>query len=448
MFYFFYPLRYNTQNIMKYSKKQLLTVSKKITTNNKITPNEMEFILAFEKRDEESKTVGFLKKSAVPLGLTLGFMMAVFPQFADHFSKSLPSWTNLPDPIFNGLNYIWNIIGDTVDQKNILYHIPNIILYSFGFLGIKKLFDAIDRRTWVDKVNFAKGVLTKSLSDGTLNLDLSKGHSVLFSGNGDFIATQFVHNHKKSDAVTIASVKPSYTNIWNYYDANSSYDALEKVINRVCDKTTGEYIFFPVKDDQIFLPGETSYDLSPHKLDILCQDLRTIEKQNKWKPKRILIVGDRFHKSVVQSEDRRGKIQKSEDVISLETISKKYPNVTIIDPTDIVLKKVIEIANGRVIAFRATKEGIQEYKKRFYDRLDILKYKPKKITKGILTIGYDLLEDQTEQQTLARKIDDYYPVVLSKSVADALLRNGYKKTDFIYVPDLVIEYLSLEASRQ
>ncbi len=433
---------------MKYSKKQLLRISKKISTGGKITPNEMELILSFEKKDEEVKFVGLLKKSAVPLGLTLGFAMAVFPQIADSVSHSLPSWTNLPDPIHDGLNYIWNIIGDTVDQKNILYHIPNVILYSFGFLGIKKLFDAIDRRTWVDKVNFSKGMLTKRLSNGTLDLDLSRGHSVLFSGNGDFIATQFVLNHKASEAVTIAGSRPIYTNVWNYYDANSSFDALEKVIKRVCDKATGEYIFFPVKDDQIFLPGVNSYDLSPHKLDILCQDLRTIEKKNKWKAKRILIVGDRFHKSFVQSEDRRGKIKKSEDVISLETISKKYQNVTIIDPTDIVLKKVIEIAKGRVIAFRATKEGISEYKKRFYERLDILKYQPKKNVKGILTIGYDLLEDQTEQQTLSRKIDDYYPVVLSKSVSDALLRNGYLNDDFIYVPDLVIEYLSKEASAQ
>lgn len=31
----------------------------------------------------------------------------------------------------------------------------------------------------------------------------------------------------------------------------------------------------------------------------------------------------------------------------------------------------------------------------------------------ILEIGYDLFEDQTEQQTLSKKVPDYYPVVLS-----------------------------------
>jgi hypothetical protein len=150
----------------------------------------------------------------------------------------------------------------------------------------------------------------------------------------------------------------------------------------------------------------------------------------------------------VQSENKRGKIKKSEDIISLETISKKYPNITIVDPTDIVLRKIMEISNGRTIAFRATIDGLEEYKERFYSRLEKLKYKSKGASKGILTIGYDLLEDQTEQQTLSRKIDEYYPIVLSKSVRDALIRNGYKKDEFIYVPELVLEHLNTEANRQ
>ena len=159
-------------------------------------------------------------------------------------------------------------------------------------------------------------------------------------------------------------------------------------------------------------------------------------------------MGDKTHTSFVQSEDKKGKIQKSEDKISLDTISKKYPKITIIDPTDIVLSKVIEIAQGRKIAFRATREGLLEYKKRFYQRLQTLAYRELKSKKGILTIGYDILEDQTEQQTLSRKINSYYPVVLSKAVKDALHRNGYKKNEFIYVPELILSYLKKEALKQ
>lgn len=433
---------------MKVSKKRLLKISEKLRNNRKITPEEIFDLLSFEKKDDDSKAISLLKKSAVPLALIVGCAIAVFPIESLRFANTLPSWTNLPEPLQNGANYMWNILSEPVENNNVVFHLPNIILYSFGFLGVKKLFDALDRKTWIDRVNEAKEKVNSQIESGNLNLNLSKGHSILFIGNGDFIATQFVHNGKPSATVTVSNQKPKDNPIWNYYDPNGSFEDLQSVIDRVSDGDTGEYIFFPVKDDQIFLPGPTAYDLSPHKLDILCQDLRSIEKKKKLKIKRILIVGDRFHTSYVQSEDKRGKIKKSEDLISLHTISKKYPNIGIIDPTDIVLKKIIEIASGRTIAFRATREGILEYKKRFYNRLELLKYKPNPKRKGILTIGYDVLEDQTEQQTLSRKIDDYYPVVLSKAVRDALIRNGYKKDEFIYVPELVLTHLKKEASKQ
>ena len=204
----------------------------------------------------------------------------------------------------------------------------------------------------------------------------------------------------------------------------------------------------PSKTIKSFLPSPTAYDLSPHKLDIFCQNIRKIEKEHGWKAKRIIIIGDREHHSYVRSEDKKSVVKNSEDIISLTSIAKKYKNITLIDPTDIVLKEIIAIAGGRKIVFRATKEGIVEYKDRFYRRLEELGYKRKPSKKGVLTIGYDIFEDQTEQQTLSRTIDDYFPVVLSKSVHDALLRNGYKKSEFLYVPTLVLKTLDKKASEQ
>lgn len=152
-------------------------------------------------------------------------------------------------------------------------------------------------------------------------------------GKGDFIGMQFVLKHKDGSAVTISETKPSYRDIWNFYDANTTFQDLKEVMERSCNENTGEYIFFPVKDDKIFLPSATAYDLSPHKLDILCQNIRKIEKEQRMKSKRVII-------------------------------------------------------------------------------------------------------------------DDYYPVVLSKNVWNALIRNGYKKNEFIYVPKLVLKNLSEKADQQ
>lgn len=433
---------------MSYPKKKLIAIAQKIETKKKITVSDIDLISHFEKKEDEKPFIRLLKKLAVPVSLAFGFFFSAFPDYVAEIVKTMPHWTNLDTPVLTGIDYLWDILGEPVRKANIIYHIPNIILYSFGVFGAKKLFDAIDKKTWLDRVIIAREKLQGQLSQGTTNFLLKTGHSILFVGKGDFIGMQFIHNHTPDNAITISENKPRDTVIWNYYNTETTYQDLKDILYRADTEHAGEYIFFPVKDDQIFLPNETAYDVSPHKLDILCQNIRMIEKEEKWGTKRILILGDKFHQDIVQSEDEKTIIETSTDVISLSSIATKYQKVTLLDPTDIVLKKILTIAKGRKIVFRATKAGITEYKKRFYERLKDLGYTTSHKKKGILTIGYDLLEDQTEQQTLARTIDDYYPIVLSKTVRDALIRNGYKEQEFIYVPDLVLQELTQKASEQ
>ena len=433
---------------MNYQKKRLINLSNTVEEGGKLTPEEIKYLLNFEQKKEKSSINNWLKFLALPLSLALGFFSSVFPNDFSLFIRTLPPWTNFSPQFLAGVDYLWDLLGDPVRKTNIIYHIPNIALYSVSLFGIKKIFDSLEKRTWLDGVYTSQNKLKNLLESGKINLQLTKGHSILFIGSGDYIGTQFVLNHKPDEAITISKIKPIHTQFWNYYDVTSLYQDLKQIMERCDGKDAGEYLFFPVVDNEIFLPGPKAYDVSPHNLDILCQDIRTIEKEMKWKSKRIIIIGDKFHKSFVQSEDQRSIVPKSQESITLATIAKKYSPVTILDPSDVVVEHIIKIARGRKIVFRATKEGLKEYKKRFYARLQSMGYKQLKKSKGILTIGYDLFEDLTEQQTLSRSIDDYYPVVLSKAVYDALIRNGYKKDEFLYVPDLVLTKLFQLAKQQ
>lgn len=433
---------------MALPKKKLIELAKRVEQSEKLTPEQVSLLLNFEKRKEQNIVASWLKFLALPLSLALGFLSSVFPDNFNRFIKTFPSWTNLNPQLLAGIDYLWDILGDPVKKANIIYHLPNLVLYSVSFFGIKKIFESLEKRTWLDRVYKAQSVIQSQITEGKVNYALKKGHSLLFIGSGDYIGTQFVLNHKADEAITIAKTKPAYSLIWNHYDVTSMYEDLKNILARCDGKTAGEYLFFPVVDNEIFLPGPKAYDVSPHNLDILCQDIRMVEKELRWKPRRIIIIGDKFHKSFVQSEDSKKIIPKSQESITLETIAKKHQPAIILDPSDVVTEKIIEIAKGRKIVFRATKEGIKEYKKRFYERLKMNGYKQSKKKKGVLTIGYDLFEDLTEQQTLSRSIDDYYPVVLSKAVYDALIRNGYKKEEFLYVPDLVLQKLSHLAKQQ
>ena len=433
---------------MNSGKKSLIASAQKITKNKEITPDEISSLVAFQKPDENTTIFTWIRHLTIPGSLLVGALFTIFPEIIAQLVLKLPPWTNLTPRALLGADYLWDFVGEPVNERNILYHLPNIIFYSFGIVGLKSLIDKIENRTWLEKILYAQTTLLKNIQQGSLNLRMVKGHSLVFVGKGDYIGMQFVLNHSHSNAVTISQVKPAYTNVWNYYDISTSFEGLKDIIQRCDGANAGEYLFFPVKDNSIFLPGESDYDLSPHKLDIICTNIRNVEKEIKMPTKRIVIIGDRYHKSAVYSEDKTSVVKNSEDIITLESISNKYKNVTLLDPTDIVIKKIIKIAKGRKIVFRATKEGIKEYKSRFYERLDLLGYAYSAKAKGILTVGYDIFEDQTEQQTLSRKIDDYFPVVLSKNVKDALLRNGYKRSQFLYVPELVLDTLSDIAKEQ
>ena len=91
--------------------------------------------------------------------------------------------------------------------------------------------------------------------------------------------------------------------------------------------------------------------------------------------------------------------------------------------------------------FRSSTAGSQIYKNRFYKRLEGLGYEDEKNTEASITIGYDLLEEQIQRETCHTALQNYFPVVLSKGVLDAIKRQKLPDNNFIYVPDLVIHKL-------
>ncbi len=431
----------------KFNKKTLIRVSRRIEANDFLTPDEASVLLDFEKQEKETKIWDVLKKLGLPLSIMFGLFIVIFPEVVESIITILPNWLELNPRIAIGLDYIWGIIGSPIEKTHLIYHMPNILLYSFGVLEIRNLINLIKKRSWLDRVINAKTKLETLIKTGEAKWDLVKGHSILFVGKGDFIGEEIARG-TKNESLVLASNKPAYTNIWDKYELESSYESLKVALENSGASDAGEYVFFPVKDNEVFLPSETAYDIAPHKLDLLVQNLRSVESENNWTSKRVIIVGDKFHQSVIETAGKNGGIKEAKETITLKIISMRHFNVTLIDPTDLVLKKVLEISKGRRILFRASQEGLSEYKQRFYERLEDLGYKEKSTEEETLTIGYDIFEDQTEQQSISNRSQSYMPVVLSRDVYDSLLQNGYRKEQIIYVPSLVVEEIKTEIQEQ
>lgn len=431
-----------------YLRNKLLSISRQVKRGDRLSPAEINYLLEYKFIENDNKLSSIIQTYAFPFAILIGAVMAMYSSFFDSVFSQFPHWTFLTPELQTGLDYIWSIIGSPVEKANFFYHVPNIIMYGVGLISIKGIIDAIHKRDWLDIVTTAQANLKQRIEEGSVNYDLKKGHSILFVGKGDFIAQQFTENHSQNETITLAETKQTYTDVWQLYNTESHEENLNNALECAEANRAGEYIFFPVQDIHLFLPSPTAYDMPPHRLDLHCQYIRRMETRKRWDRNPIFIVGDKFHKSLVQTEDKSKVLEGSEDIISVESIAQRYPDVNVIDPTDIVIKRILKMAKDRKIVFRATVDGIKEYKSRFYERLEKLGYKPNTKEKGLFIVGYDIYEDQIEQQKLCGKLDDYYPVVLSKNVHDALINNGHSGTELIYVPDLVINELTRLAKKQ
>src|SRR3989344_4556487 len=118
--------------MLKYQSDKLIAIADKVNKNKKLSVHEVSYLSNFKHLDKESLVVSLIKNSAVPLSLLLGFFFAVYPEYFDQTVQTAPSWTNLSPRILSGVDYVWDIIGEPFGKQNILYHLPNIIFYSFG----------------------------------------------------------------------------------------------------------------------------------------------------------------------------------------------------------------------------------------------------------------------------------------------------------------------------
>ena len=203
---------------------------------------------------------------------------------------------------------------------------------------------------------------------------------------------------------------------------------------------------FPVVDEHLLLPGMFEYDVAPHRVEIAVRRIRDCEKEKGWPPKRILIAGDKEQRSMFVTTSSGGRVATKDDEISLQTISDNYDDVIVADPTDITLRKIIEIADGRNVFFRASNQGAEKYAKEFYHRLSLLGYEPWKETN--LTIGYDISDLETEHQVVSHQHFDYLPVILSRDVFDSLSKSYLQDGNYIFVPRLLKEELQKLVAEQ
>lgn len=419
------------------SKRTLMELAHQVEDNDCLDAALVEPFLSHEFQ-ELSPFSKFMLRLAAWISLFFASVLVIFPEVGEYLISVLPGFFLLPERLAKALDYVWGLVGKPVGKQHLMYHLPNIIIYAFGVAGIRQLWRKVNKNNWKDRVKAAQTRLGEMIDKGTGRFTFKPGFSLLFVGGGDQIGKSLVLDDP-TIGPTMSTKPPAYTRLWARYKASDGDEAFERVIEQFNSEDAGEYVLFPVVDDQLFLPGPLDYDMPPHRVEIAVRRIREFEKERGWRTKRIIIVGDRVQNSRFVTSSRNGQVEDQIDDVSLATIAEEYENVIVADPTDITLRRIIEVADGRQILFRASEHGAEKYSEAFYRRLADLGYEPTK--EATLTVGYDISDLETEHQVVSQRNAEYMPVILSREVFDLLSSRYLREGTFVFVPRLVKEEL-------
>jgi hypothetical protein len=415
------------------SKTTLIKVADSIRSGDRIDATLVEPFLDHS-FPETSQFGRFMLKLAAWISLFFASVLAIFPEVGEFLIATLPGFFLLPERLARALDYVWGLVGKPVGKQHLMYHLPNIIIYAFGVAGVRKLWRRINRNNWKDRVEDARKSLSEAIAEGTARIAFPAGFSLLFTGDGDQVAKSLVADNPLIGP-TLASRPPPYTRLWGRFVNTDGDEGFFRVMNQFNSEEAGEYLLFPVVDAHVFLPGKQEYDIAPHRVEISVRRIREFEKQKGWPEKKIVIVGDKEQRSTFVTSSMDDRFTVPSDEISLHSIEGSYDNVIIADPTELTLRRIVEIADGRQILFRASDRGIEKYAAEFYHRLSLLGHAPTR--DGKLIVGYDISDLETEHQVVSQKNTDYLPVILSQDVFDLLSDRYLREGTFIFVPLLV-----------
>lgn len=418
---------------MPLSKIALIRIAEKIRTGDRINVDLVAPFLSHS----FPETSGFgriMLRAAAWITLFFASVLVIFPEVGEYLISVLPGFFLLPERLAKALDYVWGLVGKPVGKQHLMYHLPNILIYAFGVAGIRQLWRKLNKNNWKDRVESAQEKLTKAIEEGAGRFNYPPGFSLLFAGDGDQVAKSLVAENP-TIGPTLSSSRPLYTQLWGKFVNADGDEGFVRVLDQFNADEAGEYMLFPVVDEHLFLPGPQEYDAAPHRVEIAVQRIREHEKEHGWTQKNIVIVGDKEQQSRFVTSSIDGRVTSPNDEVSLRTIEAEYEGVTVADPTDITLRRIIEIADGRQIFFRASDQGAAKYSAEFYRRLSLLGYQPTR--EENLVVGYDISDLETEHQVVSQKHTAYLPVILSRDVFDLLSKSYLRDGSFIFVPALV-----------
>jgi hypothetical protein len=283
-----------------------------------------------------------------------------------------------------------------------------------------------------------------------LRWKMPANYTGILVGDGDPLADEITRSKPMTETLLFGTQKPKTTDLWVYLNNEASISDLAAAFETADFSKCGRIILLPVQSQHMVFPPNDATDIAPDKLEDLLRNIRVLDKKRMaegppgTQPIRMIVVGDRKQSTVIHTYDKVTQlpIEKRTTVITLETICESSgTDLTVIDPTDLLLQRVMELAGGARIAFRGTEDSHQTYEMQFNERLRELNYKVTQPDR-IFQMGYNITDDPTVADP-----HNSAAVILTSSARDALVEKGYPLERILYIPGMVMHEMEARLSQ-
>lgn len=377
----------------------------------------------------------------IPAGL-LGAYIVSFA-VVKQMGGELPTLGTLPPMVHELFQAVHNLTVNAAKSPAIRDHAPYIFLELSALYGSLKTAPRWFRlRSKGEKAREQQTAVRQKVESGEMKYEMAEGHTAAFVGSGDWLADRLQETKGSDQVMQYANMKIG-SRVWQMIQHQNRQEEIFEVLDRGDFKSAGEVLILPVKEEDMFLPGESGHDMSLDEIQNLVEifdsycDSRGIDR------KKVLIVGRKTLGETYVHRTGEGSEAIDTDSHTLEqrvdAMAQKRGDIEIVDPTEIVMRRIAELARGRKISLTGVKASDERYGKRFFEALkEIIGEKAEsKSEGGEVKVFYNITDIPTEVHVGGNDI----AVILDSSKRDALIRKGISEENIIVVPDEVLRVL-------
>lgn len=434
-----FPEQAEAQNPPVLKGKALAKALDLAVHNSPLRPDEVAGFLA---QDAEGERIPHLDKWA-----PWTFMIAHLATLGNlnYKGEKLPTLGEVPLIIHAYSQAIHNLSVNSANAPTIRDHMPYMFLAGFlgwgAFRTLPRMANVVSRRS---KVADAQKVMKGRIDNGEQAFVMKANHTAAFVGNGDHTGDLLQESHPANEVMCYGNATlPS--EVWQKMSIGGNQREAFKAFDRGDLAKAGEIVLFPVKDEEMFLPGPDDHDMHIDEMRALVETVDKYCAEKGVDQKRVIIVGRRSMSETYRTTNADGTCEESSETLGELVINlnmARVGEVSIFDPTEVVMELIAQKAAGRRIQFSATSKGVDRYGKRFFDALRDTGYQTTEAQ--TVRVFYDI----TDIPTLVRTRQDDIAIVLDARKKAVLLEKGMPGDNIIVVPEVVVANLCQEVAEQ